>query len=390
MPYITKLAPGQDSLAAMRTLYIKTEQKIINEITRKRALGLVDYADVAALDRVRAILKNMTDTAEERIPQAIERFFYKENDMPGAAAGYANAQALTSTQTETVATLVNNLLADIDEAAAMAYESAAKYLAVGRLEAGELRNLTLTAVAEKEAAGKGWNTIQRQMAAELNAKGLTSFIDKRGHEWSLASYCSMATRTTGRQAQVAAALTANEDQDLWQISKIGSTCPLCSVYEGRVYSRSGLDPNYPPLAMAFGKIDPAGSNDISNTWLNIHPQCLHTLVPYTTIGKSDKEIEHDRKYSSFTERPANIDYRTRKQRDAYRTKERNRAQYRTDVKQFDKYRAALGDDFPKTFETFRKHKLAGDDEYKEWERKYREVNAKGKELERELAEDPFL
>ena len=137
---------------------------------------------------------------------------------------------------------------------------------------------------------------------------------------------------------MASILTA-DDWDLWQISKIGSTCPICAPLEGRVYSKSGTDPNYPPLALAFGKIDPAGADDLSNTYLNIHPNCLHSLVKYTTVGKTEKQIQRDIDFSDPKKNPK-----------AYRT-----------------------------FETFRKHKLADDEVYKKLEAEYRWQNKALKE-----------
>ena len=380
MAIIKKPTPSEMALARLRAIYLKAEQDIIREITRKRDLGLVDYGEVASLQRVQGILQNMNTKAEEYVPKMVETYFYTAEQQASAPAGYANALTLTSTQTDIAETLVGNLLADITEASKTAYESAEEYLRIGRQEAGLIRQTTLELLTQGEASGKGWRTVQNQMAAELNAKGVTAFVDKAGRRWSLESYCSMATRTTGRQAQVAAALTS-DDWDLWQISKIGSTCPLCSVYEGRVYSKSGTDPDYPPLAMAFGKIDPAGSNDLSNTWLNIHPNCLHSLVRYTTAGKSDKQIQAEKDFSSFEKRPADVDYRSKKQIEAYRNKEAERARYRADVKQFEKYKAAGVEGMPVRFETFEKHKLAGDDVYKGWESKFRGLNSQAKRIE---------
>lgn len=383
MAIIKKATPGEMAAKRLQLIYTKAEQNIIKEITRKRTLGLVDYADVTALNRVQEILRNMVDESGEYIPIAIKDPFYKAGDLESAPYGYYNAQALSSAQTAIVERLVDNLLTDIEEAADTAYKSAEEYLAVGRLEAGELRNLALELTAQREAEGRGWNTIQNKMAAELTARGITSFVDKAGRKWNLSSYCAMATRTTGRQAQVAAALTA-DDWDLWQISKIGSTCPLCSVYEGRVYSKSGTDPDYPPLAMAFGKIDTAGSNDLSNTWLNIHPNCLHSLIRYTTAGKTDEQIQRDKDFSSFTKRPANVDYRSKKQIAAYRDKEKARAAFRSDMKQFKKYQAALGNEMPKTFETFEKHKRLNDSEYQTWESMFRSLTTKAGKVEKSL------
>ena len=374
---IKKPTPQEMAAAKLREIYVKAERAIIREITRKRNLGLVDYEDVASLKRVQEILTHMTTEADEYVPKMIESYFYTAEQIASAAGGYSNAMSLTVAQTSIVEQLVNNLLADIDEAAQTAFKSAENYLNVGRKEDDLFRKLALELTANKEAGVASRQTVQNMMAAELNAKGVTAFVDKAGREWSLESYCSMATRTTGRQAQVAAALTA-DDWDLWQISKIGSTCPLCSVYEGRVYSKSGTDPDYPPLYMAFGKIDPAGANDLSNTWLNIHPGCLHSLYRYTTAGKTDKQIERDKEFSSFEKRPADVDYRSKKQIEAYRNKEAERARYRADVKQFEKYKAAGVEGMPVNFETFEKHKRAGDDVYKGWESKFRGLNSQTK------------
>ena len=350
----------------LRRVYEKAERDIIAELTRKRSLDLVDYADVAALERVQAILRKMTDKIDEEIRPAIEKIFYKE---PKDLYGYSNAFSLTSTQTNIVETLVNNYMGLIQEAADVAYTSAAGFLQVGRLEAGEIRTSALTSVANAEALGKSWRAAQSQMIIDLTNKGITAFTDAAGREWDLTTYCNMATRTTARQAEVAAALTS-DDWDLWQISSIGSTCRICAAYEGRVYSKSGLNPDYPPLSSVFGKIDAFGPDALENTYLNIHPNCLHSLMKYTTAGLTEKQIQRDKDFSSFEKRPANVDYRSKRQVEAYREKEKARAQYRSDLKQWERYRDELGEQVPR-FETFEKHKKAGDDAYKAWESEYR-------------------
>lgn len=355
------LSPKELQLQKLIEIYRKAESQIKKELTRKKALNLVDFAEQAALKRVQQTLQEMTQAAEEQAPIAIESFFD------------STADAMISTKTNIVNTLVNNYLGKIDEAAEIAYTSAVKYLAVGRLEADEIRSLSLERVAEAEALGKGWRDAQRKLAIDLNNKGVTAFVDKAGREWDLTAYCSMLTRTTAKQATVAAELTEN-DHDLWQIIPHGTTCALCSAYEGRVYSKSGTDPDYPPLASAFGKIDPYGRNDLTNTYLNIHPNCLHSLAPYTTMGKTDEEIQKDKDYSSFEKRPANVDYRTELERDQYRAKEKARAEYRNDRKQFEKYKAAGVDDMPVRFQTFEKNKHAGTDKYKQWEKDFRAIN----------------
>lgn len=366
----------EDKTKFLRLLFLRTERQIIDEITRKRESGLVDYAEVAALQRVQKILQSMVDESWDYVPEMVEKIF-READKD--AAGYANAGALTVTQTAAVQQLADNLLGEILQASQTAYETVQSFYTIARLESDPFRTAALNQVAAQEASGIGWTQTSARMAQELKNQGITAFTDKAGRKWTLSDYCNVATRTTARQAEVSAVLTADE-HDLWQIVKIGSTCPVCAPLEGRVYSKSGLNPNYPPLTLAFGKIDAAGANDLSNTYLNIHPNCLHSLVKYTTIGKTEKQIRKDIDFSDPTLNPLDRDPRTKKQIAAYREKERNRRKLLNDMKQWKRYRAVLGDDAYKTFETFRKHKLANDEVYKRLQAEYRKQNKAIKEV----------
>lgn len=258
--------------AYLRALFFRTEMKLIREITRKRGQGYVDYAEVAALERVRRTLQQMTKDAEKYVPLMIEHEFYQGAE---AAAGYANAQALINpARSRAVEILADNLLGQVEEMAQTAYQStASKLFLVGRLESDLFRQVGLEKAVESLAEGRGALTKTEEVIQAVQEQGITAFVDKAGHEWSLSSYGNMAVRTTVRQAQVASILT-EDDHDLYKIIAIGTTCPICAVYEGRVYSKSGTSPFYPPLSDAFGKIDPAGANDLSNSFLNIHPNCL--------------------------------------------------------------------------------------------------------------------
>ena len=271
----------EDWTLFLRTLFLRTERQIVDEITRKRAGGYVDYAEVAALERVQKILQNMTDESWEYVPRMVEKIFYHSEK---SSAGYANARTLTATQTAAVEQLSYNLLGELEEAAETVYESAREYYTIAHLESDPYRITALKQTARQEALGAGWTKTSAQMAQELRNKGITAFVDKAGRKWTLTDYCNMAVRTTARQAEVAALLTA-DDHDLWQIVKIGSTCPVCAPLEGRVYSKSGTNPDYPPLSLAFGKADPAGGDGLSNTYLNIHPNCQHALIKYTDVYK---------------------------------------------------------------------------------------------------------
>ncbi len=365
-----------DVTAFMRMLFLRTEQNLIHEITRKRNAGLVDYAEAASLERVQKILQGMVDESWSYVPKMVETIFYRSDKD---AAGYRNARALTTSQTAAAQQLTNNLLGEIMEASETAYRSVQEFYTIARLEADPFREAALGQVLRQQASGRGWTLSSAKMTQELKDTGVTAFVDKAGRRWSLQSYCNMAVRTTSRQAEIAAILTADE-YDLWQIVKIGSTCPVCAPLEGRIYSKSGTNPDYPPLSLAFGKIDPQGTDGLANTYLNIHPNCLHTLVKYTTIGKTEKQIQKDKDFSNPEKNPLNRDPRTQKQIREYREKELARRKLLNDMNQWKRYKALLGDRMPKTFETFRKHKQASDGAYRKWQAEYRNQNKEIKEM----------
>lgn len=377
-----KRAPGNEELEKLIAIFLKAETDIINEIGRLRSMGLVDYHAVAALERVQAILRKMESDSWEYVPRMIEREFYvrvpearriEGETVQKHAAGYANAAALTGEQTAIVDRLAMNLMGEITDAC-MTAMATVQSAVIGRIEPDVYRRVGLEQVAAQAAAGRGVNQSVPAFVEALRREGVRAFTDKAGRNWSLHTYCTMASRTTQRQAEVSAVLTADPEQDLYQISSHGTTCSICAPLEGRVYSRSGTDPNFPPLTLAFGKVDPNGPDNLANTWLNIHPNCLHVLLPWTPAGRSEKEIREIRDFSDPRKNPLTHDPRDDKQIEAYRKKEAARRRWLASYRQWERYRMTLGDKVPKTFQTFDRHKKANDDKYKAWERLYRDAD----------------
>lgn len=385
MPTIKRI-PNATELEALRKVFLQAETDIINEIGRLRTLGNVDYHAVAALDRVQAILKGLENDCWKYVPKMIEKQFYARvpearkilEDVDKHVSGYTNAGMLTSTQYSIIDTLTTNLMSEIVESESVVM-STLKNALIGRTENDVYRRVGLSLVRKAETMGTGANANTNEFVNTLMREGVTAFVDKAGRNWSLHTYGNMVCRTTSRQAEVLAVLTADEEHDLYKISSHGTTCKVCAPFEGRVYSRSGKDPNFPPLAAAFGKIDPNGADDLTNSYLNIHPNCLHVLMPWSTVGRTDEEIKETQDFSSFKKNPPTIDPRTQKQIDAYREKEKERAKQLNDYRQWEKYRMSLGDKVPKTFNTFQKHKFADDDKYKEWVDEFRKAD-KSKEF----------
>lgn len=380
MPTLNR-APNEKELETFVSIYLRAETAIINEIGRLRSQGLVDYHAVAALERVQAILRQMESDCWEYVPKMIEKQFYvrvpearKALEVPETAAkhaaGYANAAVLTGEQHAIVDRLAANLMGEITDAS-MTVMATLQSALIGRVEPDVYRRVGLEQVAAQQAAGRGVNASVPAFVQALRREGVRAFTDKAGRDWSLHTYCTMVSRTTSRQAEVLAVLTADPEHDLYMISSHGTTCALCAPYEGRVYSRSGTDPDFPPLAAAFGKVDPAGPDTLANTWLNIHPNCLHVLLPWTAAGRTDEEIQKIKDFSNPSKNPFSRDPRSESQIAAYRKKERARAQWLADYRQWERYRVTLGDRVPGRFETFLHQKREDGERYRLWRLDYR-------------------
>ncbi len=400
MPALTP-GPPERELQKLIELFLRAETAIINEIGRLRSRGLVDYHAVAALERVQAILRNLESDCWEYVPRMIEAQFYvrrpERKRSPGETpakhlAAYQNARTLTGEQADLVQRLTMNLMGQLTEASATALVSLREAV-VGRAEPDLFRRVGLEQTALRRAMGRGVYKALPDFVEALRREGVTAFVDKAGRRWSLHSYCAMASRTTSRQAAVLSVLTAGPD--LFQIKAVGSTCKLCAAYEGRVYSKSGTDPDFPPLAAAFGKMDPQGPDGLSNTWLNLHPNCLHSLTAWTPAGRTAEEIQKIKDFSNPEKNPFDRDPRTEKQREAYRKKELARRHWLEDRRQWQRYReAGVG---PGSFETFRRHKYAvrdpdtkkmgPDAKYKDWKKEYRRRGLLEKSQNRDILRD---
>ena len=135
----------------------------------------------------------------------------------------------------------------------------------------------------------------QKMLNEFASKGITSFVDKAGRNWSLASYAEMCTRTVTAHAALQGHIDRQLEvgEDLVKVSSIGTTCPICMRWQGVVLSISGNSPKY-------HSVDEAKAAGL------FHPNCKHTLGMY--IPELDDGTEHEGKVEPMSQEEANNQY----------------------------------------------------------------------------------
>lgn len=244
----------------------------------------------------------------------------------------------------------------------------------------KIKNTALNSSAEREQAkkelanGSQADKVAFGLGETLRKQGLFAFVDKGGKRWTLENYCAMTTRTIAQQSTNLGQIFANEEHDLYYIVPHTGSCPLCAKYEGRVYSRSGKNPKYPPLSSAFHKIDPNGTDDLDNTYWTIHPNCRHKIIRYIEKAHTQKQqIEIQQK----SVQPFELTPQQQEEQVYYKERERVWNERQAALSEFKMYLQVMPPkDVCGNFIKFYEHKKANDEKYKEIKRKYESITTK--------------
>lgn len=341
------------------SMYRRTEETILDLLSYNTSMKRYNATEHGAIERVQQELQKLYQQTAKVAPAFIEKqYLLGKRQTSGRLGSYP----LTSTDYAMIDIITNEFMGNAVKANMTTIEN---------LEA-------LWAVSVREAARMpqdiGINSVDAIFLEKLKKQGLVAFTNSRGANYRLTSYMQMIVRTSGRQATNLGNVNSDMDHDLYQISSHSTTCNICAPLENRVFSKSGTNPNYPPLALAFGLIDPNGPETLENSWLNIHPNCLHFIKKFTETEISSNELALIREFSSFTTNPPTYDPRPRAEIDRYNKIQTENQQLLRSLKQFERYKILLGNAIPKTFNTFLKHKNQNTKQYNNWKNLYRKRN----------------
>ena len=371
LPPAPKIPPSVDDLIE---LYQKAQRELINqiiELSNNSNISTARYkaAVLARTQKILAKLKKQTDQWVEENAEA----FYKQGI---SEADQAVLEQYIESKTEPPPFPAQFTV--IDQEAVNVLSSQIKFNFDNILEVtgdrikAELDQAISDAFASKIITGQTLKDVQSQILAILETKGISSFSYTRSDgkivNMSLSSYAKTLARST--MANITNTASINRTQqvggDLVKMTSHATSCPICWPLQGRVYSISGKDPRYPPLDRAF-----------SGGYANIHPNCRHRINPYIPALKSPAELAKD---LAFSNRSFEVDGMSKsmqrlfnKNLDIYNKGQEKTRKLRADGLQWQRYRARLGDDAPKTFSAFRRIKNANGDRWKELQLQYRKA-----------------
>lgn len=239
----------------------------------------------------------------------------------------------------------------------------------------EVQQAAIDATEEAITKGQRTQVMQDNLIEALKKKGIESVSYVRNGQTcyiQLDTYAELVARTTEHEIRNTANINlgARIGNDLVHMSEHIGACPICTPYQGRVYSISGKDTRYPYLY----------STPWSSTYQNFHPRCRHILTQWIEDLHTDAENDKMQEYSNRSFEIGGTGW-TKKQTEAakkslesYREIEKRIRKLYTDRKQYERYQAVLGDDAPKTFSAFRRMKTAKSERWKQLEKEYRKYS----------------
>ena len=269
-------------LSDLLSLYSHAEEAMLSKVAKRVAKGITEEgwnefkaADTSELRKeISALLHSPTKTAKTKMGKSILKAYKEGVNGVEKEAG----KPLTAMSDLNVPLSIQNLLLSNYQ---LIDDSNSKIL---RKIDDAYREMAMEASAMTLAGVETRMQASQRMMDKLAAKGITTFTDKAGRQWDMASYTEMAVRTATAHAALQGRIDTQESlgNDLMIVSSIGATCPICARWQGVVLSISGKTPGY-------YTVDQAKAAGL------FHPNCKHTMTMWDVDldGEGQRELNSD-------------------------------------------------------------------------------------------------
>lgn len=218
----------------------------------------------------------------------------------------------------------------------------------------------------------GFQEAMLKQIAEGGISGNAYFREGQIVQEGLSGYADVVlqgTQTMVSNQAVMDTMLAN-GWDLVKMSEHFGSCPICLPYQGRVFSLSGNSDEFPYLY----------DTGWSEMYQSFHPNCRHYIEPFFPQSVSPEELARLQAFSNRSFDAGGEGWTKEQTEEALRKKELYEAERKrkdkiyADKKQYDKYRAVLGDRVPKSFQGFYRLKHNDRGEWDALQAEFRKYN----------------
>lgn len=258
-----EIALNQQAIQKLAGYYSAATNRIIARLTSLTSFEQARQLEVLAqIDEILHDLDQKTTATIQTEVEASYKKYANQTTNVAKKSGIELNPTLTVIDRQAIEALTNGTMESYREA-----YSGVKRAAMRMLTDAHRQEIQATLI-EGRITGATRKTIADSIAGQLKDR-LVTLVDKGGRKWSLEAYSNMLTRTmfvkSANDGIINRLLGGGED--LVQVSYHGATCQLCSPWEAKILSISGLNPVYPSRAEA------------ENNGL-MHPNCRHRYLPY--------------------------------------------------------------------------------------------------------------
>ena len=347
-------------------LYRKAREKLYRLIVETDSVGMKKYYNTI-LQQVNKELKKLQKATDSFIATELPKEYKKELESIYAkfekqGLYMSRSYMFAQLHRDAIYEAAREMQYQIADGIARVGRQIQRYLDTARDEA--LRTTGMEEAGNMFASGRTPPDMRQALIQKLQNEGFMTvqYGDQPGgYQVSLDAYASMVARSTTREITNTAQLNTAEQwgYDLVFVPEHYPTCELCAPLQGRVFSISGKDERFPYL------YDLPGFRD---GYRNFHPNCRHVIV--VTV-ESLWTPEQREKYLADAKKPLNIDPRSEKERALYQGQQRKNRQARQNLYQYERYKAVLGKDAPKSLAAFKRMKKANSEKWQYMQLDYR-------------------
>lgn len=354
-------------------LYQEAQKKLVQIITRKARAGSLAQYERRILKQITAELKELKKASPDLVRKMVLEGCKTGLDsavqdiLSSGVAQKPTYDLFSRINRRQIDLIVQNIVDSLTKAVNL----------VGRRIEDELREAGLRAASLKTASGSTVKEMQKDLQTRLLGLDLKQSDGRIGVKYSnntvvsIDTYAKMVSRTTPAEAQNKAKIiqAAQWGYDLVRCTTHSPTCAICAQYQDRIYAltREAANGKYRGPNGEQLRFPLLYETALVDGYETIHPNCRHRFVIIVARAYTPAELAEMSRRST---RPFE-DTRTDAERKAYAAEQAVNRKRNADLREWQRYRAALPKQAPATFAGFRRMKSTDSQRYRDLKSDYR-------------------